>query len=277
MGLLLFAHYARPYTKFLTVPHFADEDAFTDHLIAIGITKPKAVRLACEAAVAGSRAHHGLLAGAVIVSDGAGQFDVFLHGLCWIHAERLINRLITVTEEQRAAVALVRHLIWWLYYDLKLYRADPTARAKASLKARFDRIFGRTTGFAELDAALARLKERKADLLVVLDRPEVPLNTNGSEHDVRDPVTLRKISGSTRSEDGRQCRDTFLSLKRTCQKNGISFWTYLADRLGIVPGSIVWRDNLAERSATIWLGFSGRGTSMIGAFRQQIKPGFVCV
>lgn len=218
--------------------HFADEDAFTDHLIAIGITKPKAVRLACEAAVAGSLAHHGLLRGAVIVSDGAGQFDVFVHGLCWIHAERLINRLITVTEEQRAAVALVRHLIWWLYYDLKLYRADPTARAKAALKARFDRIFGRTTGFAELDAALARLKERKADLLVVLDRPEVPLNTNGSEHDVRDPVTLRKISGSTRSEDGRQCRDTFLSLKRTCQKNDISFWAYLADRLGISPGTV---------------------------------------
>jgi hypothetical protein len=218
--------------------HFPDEDAFTDHLIAIGITKPNAVRLACEAAVAGSLAHHGLLQDAVIVSDGAGQFDVFLHGLCWIHAERLINRLITVTDEQRAAVALVRHLIWWLYSDLKLYRAVPTARAKASLKARFDRIFGRTTGFAELDAALARLKERKAELLVVLDRPEVPLNTNSSEHDVRDPVTLRKISGSTRSEDGRRCRDTFLSLKKTCQKNDIPFWTYLGDRLGIIPATI---------------------------------------
>ena len=115
--------------------------------------------------------------------------------------ERLIHRLVTVTEEQRAAVALVRHLIWWLYRDLKLYRTDPSARARASLKARFDRLFTRTTGFAELDELLARLQVRKAELLVTLERPEVPLNTNSSEQDVRDPVTIRKISGSTRGED----------------------------------------------------------------------------
>jgi len=61
---------------------FADEDAWTDHLIAAGITAAKAVRLASEAAVAGSLDHHGLLKDAVIVSDGAGQFNVFLHALC---------------------------------------------------------------------------------------------------------------------------------------------------------------------------------------------------
>ncbi len=143
-----------------------------------------------------------------------------------------------MTEEQRAAVVLVRHLIWWFYRDLKLYREHPSAGAKASLKARFYRIFGRTTGFAELDEALARLKARKAELLIALDRPEVPLNTNGSEQDIRDPVTLRKISGGTRSDNGRRCRDTFLSLKKTCQKNAISFWAYLGDRLGIVADSV---------------------------------------
>lgn len=228
---------------------FADEDAWTDHLIAIGITAAKAVRLASEAAVAGSLDHHGLLKDAVIVSDGAGQFNVFLHALCWIHAERLINRLITVTDEQRAAVGLVRLLIWWLYHDLKLYRASPSAQAKASLRARFDRVFGRTTGFADLDEALARLKERKAEMLIALDRPEVPLNTNSSEQDVRDPVTLRKISGGTRSEDGRRCRDTFLSLKKTCQKNAISFWAYLGDRLGIAANTVARLPDLIRRRA----------------------------
>ena len=217
---------------------FADEDAWTDHLIAIGVTGSKAVKLATEAAVAGSLNHHGLLKDAVIVSDGAGQFDVFRHALCWIHAERLIHRLITVTEGQRAAVALVRLLIWWYYRDLKLYRAEPSAQARASLKARFDRIFNRTTGFTDLDEALIRLKLRKAELLAVLERPEVPLNTNISEQEIRDPVTMRKISGGTHSEDGRRSRDTFLSLKKTCQKNAISFWAYLGDRLGIAAGSV---------------------------------------
>jgi hypothetical protein len=61
---------------------FADEDAWTDHLIALGITGATAVRLASEAAVAGSLDHHGLLHDTVIVSDGAGQFDVLRHGLC---------------------------------------------------------------------------------------------------------------------------------------------------------------------------------------------------
>src|SRR3954447_18930286 len=226
---------------------FADEDVWTDHLIALGITGAKAVRLASEAAVAGSLDHHGLLPDAVIVSDGAGQFDVLRHGLCWIHAERLIHRL--VTEAQRAAVALVRHLIWWFYRDLKLYRTDPSTRTRASLKARFDRLFTRTTGFAELDELLARLKRRKAELLVTLERPEVPLNTNSSEQDVRDPVTIRKISGSTRGENGRRCRDTFLALKKTCQKNAISFWAFLGDRLGITVHGIAHLPDLIRQRA----------------------------
>ncbi|WP_454753763.1 hypothetical protein [Cupriavidus necator] len=44
-------------------------------------------------------------------------------------------------------------------------------------------------------------------------------------------MKMQKISGGTRSELGRQCRDTFSSLKKTCRKLGISFWDYLADRI----------------------------------------------
>ena len=68
---------------------------------------------------------------------------------------------------------------------------------------------------------------------MVLDRPEIPLHTNGSETDIRDYVKKRKVSGGTRSDEGRRCRDTFASLKKTCRKLDISFWRYLTDRLGI--------------------------------------------
>ena len=34
----------------------------------------------------------------VIVSDGAGQFAILLHALCWIHAERLVHKLIPLNE-----------------------------------------------------------------------------------------------------------------------------------------------------------------------------------
>lgn len=39
------------------------------------------------------------------------------------------------------------------------------------------------------------------------------------------------VSAGTRSEDGRQCRDTFASLKKTCRKHGLSFWEYRKDRV----------------------------------------------
>ena len=101
------------------------------------------------------------------------------------------------------------------------------------MRARFDRIFHRRTGFATLDRLLERLHANKPELLRVLDRPDIPLHTNGSERDIRCHVIKRKISGGTRSDTGRDCRDAFLGLMHTCAKLGIAFWDYLGDRLGI--------------------------------------------
>ena len=81
----------------------------------------------------------------------------------------------------------------------------------------------------------APLRTNKSDLLKVLERPDIPLNTNGSENDIRCQVTKRKISGGTRSDAGRDCRDAFLGLSKTCAKLGIAFWDYLGARLD-VPG-----------------------------------------
>jgi len=74
---------------------------------------------------------------------------------------------------------------------------------------------------------------------MVLDRPEIPLHTNGSERDIRSHVTKRKISGGTHSDAGRDCRDAFLALKQTCSKLGIAFWDYLGDRLAIQGQTVV--------------------------------------
>jgi len=104
------------------------------------------------------------------------------------------------------------------------------------LLARFDRIFTLKTGFVTLDRLLKRLHKNKAELLMVLERPEIPLHTNGSENDVRCQVTRRQVSGGTRSDPGRDCRDSFLGLAKTCFKLGINFWDYLGARLA-VPGS----------------------------------------
>src|SRR3954454_4169976 len=220
--------------------HFPDEAAWLRHLERLGIAglavTPDPVRIATEGAVWGSVKAHGLLPDTVILSDDAGQFALDRHALCWVHAERLIHKLDTFTDRQHAAQQLVRALIWWFYADLKAYKREPCPRRKHELRARFDRIFRRRTGFATLDRLLARLHANKEELLLVLERPEVPLHTNGSERDLRPQVVKRKISGGTRSEAGRACRDAFLGLLLTCAKLGVSFWDYLGHRLG-VPGA----------------------------------------
>ena len=170
-----------------------------------------------------------------------GQFRVGIHALCWVHAERLIHKLLPVTEAQRRAVDLVRQLLWWLYRDLKAWQGQPERRRAAAMRTRFDRIFRRHTGYATLDRLLARLRERKAELLRVLDRPGIPLHTNGSENDIRAQVTKRKISGGTKSEAGRVARDVLLGLMRTCAKLGLSFFAYLGDRLGMPDAATVPR------------------------------------
>ncbi|WP_319944155.1 IS66 family transposase [Mesorhizobium sp. AR10] len=138
-----------------------------------------------------------------------------------------------MTPDQRQAVDIMRQLIWWFYRDLKSYQRAPCPRHAAALRARFERLFKRRTGYVMLDRLLARLHRRKHELLRGLDRPEIPLHTNGSENDIRAFVTKRKISGGTVSEAGKNARDVLLGLMKTCIKLDVSFFRYLGDRLGI--------------------------------------------
>src|SRR5215218_9190284 len=219
---------------------FADEAAWKAHLALLGIDRltvtPDPVRIATEGALWGAIRAQGLLPETVIVSDDAGQFRLGAHALCWVHAERLVHKLVPSTKDQRQAVELTRTLIWWLYADLKVWQGEPCPKRAAALRARFDRIFTRRTGYVVLDRLLARLHRRKGELLRVLARPEIPLHTNASENDLRACVTKRKISGGTMSEAGRTARDVLLGLMKTCRKLGVSFYHYLGDRLR-VPGA----------------------------------------
>ena len=219
---------------------FGDEAAWHAHLQTLGFDTlkitPDPVKVATEAALWGALCDQDLLRDTVIVSDGAGQFRVGDHALCWVHAERLVYKLQPLCDAHRRALDLKRSLIWWFYADLKAYQRDPDAKRARMMRVRFDRIFTRKTGYVMLDRQLARLHRLKPDLLRVLERPEIPLHTNGSENDIRTVVTKRKISGGTVSEAGKAARDTMLGLLKTCSKLGISYYRFLGDRFA-VPGA----------------------------------------
>jgi hypothetical protein len=213
---------------------FPNQQQWSSYLQRLGMEKEAHVKTATEGALLGAVLASGVSSELGIISDGAGQFRLFEHGLCWVHAERLINKLIPLTEAQRLAVETVQEQIWQLYQDLKAYKnltAEQQQSKKAALEARFDQIFQSVTGFELLNQVLSRLRIRKRELLKVLERPDLPLHNNASEQDLREFVTKRKISGGTRSNEGRRCRDTFASLKKTCRKLGVSFWEYLTDRV----------------------------------------------
>jgi len=217
---------------------FARPEDWERHLQALGLTDlkvaPDPVLIASEGALWGAIRHQGLLPDTVIVSDDAGQFRVGVHALCWVHAERLVHKLVPANDKQRNAIEVAKRMIWWFYGSLKEYKLAPSPQQAEVLRARFDRIFKRGgTGYVMLDRLLRRLFRNKDGLLRVLDRPEIPLNTNASENDIRTLVTKRKISGGTVSDKGRDTRDIMLGLAKTCMKLKLSFYDYLGSRLGL--------------------------------------------
>ncbi|MFK3968541.1 hypothetical protein ACI2KT_33810 [Ensifer adhaerens] len=78
----------------------------------IDIFDRQAVRMLAEAGIWGSIRHHGLIGDTVIVSDNAGQFRVGNHALYWVHAERLLQKLMPATPRQSRLVEMVRDLVW---------------------------------------------------------------------------------------------------------------------------------------------------------------------
>ena len=208
-----------------------EANAWTAHLRRHLIDSPRAVALATEGALIGGLAAQGFNRDIGLVSDDAGQFDLFVHGLCWVHAERPLQHLLPLNESDRRAIAWVRRQVWTLYQDLKAYRRHPNPAAKAQITAGFEALCATETTCEPLNHVLQGFQRNQAELLRVLERPELPLHNNRSENDLRDMVKKRKISAGTRSADGRRCRDTFASLKKTCRKHGLSFWEYLKDRV----------------------------------------------
>jgi Transposase IS66 family len=211
-----------------TVMNQTEWDAY---LLNHGITTVQAVRRLTEAALLGGLMSQGMSVSLRILSDGAGQFNLLNHGLCWVHIERGLKKLSGHTQGQRQDIAEMQGLLWEYYQQLRQYKENPSEAFKAELWQRFDQIFGRCyRDKTELNTVLHHIRDHKIELLQVLDYPQLPLHNNAAETDIREYVTRRKISGGTRSAAGRLARDIFVGLKKTCRKLGVSFWDFLMSR-----------------------------------------------
>lgn len=196
----------------------------------INITSEKEVKVVTEAALFASLIEKGIPRDLGIHGDDAGQFDIFVRSLCWIHEERHYRKIIPMDENTRQEIEQVQDGIWVLYKGLQEYKKSPSEPLRIDLDREFDLLFLKNTSSPTLNKRLRNTYAKKGKLLRVLERPETPLHNNSTETDAREIVVKRKVSGGTRSYDGKRCRDTFVSLKKTCCKLGINFWGYLQDR-----------------------------------------------
>lgn len=200
-------------------------------LIERNISKKAEMRFLTEAALYASVIQNGIPKNLGVHSDDAGQFDIFIHSLCWIHEERHYRKLIMTTDEARVDLERVENQIWSLYQELKTYKESPNEVSKQYIEKRFDDIFQQKTSSPTLNYQLEKTHKKKVELLRVLQRPSTPLHNNASETDARSAKIKLKISGGTRSDMGQKARDVFLSLQQTCRKLGINFIIFLQDRV----------------------------------------------
>ena len=229
---------------------FIDTEKFLATLKSLSVSKKYAVKTITEAGLLGHLIDRGMPESMVILSDDAGQFNVMIHALCWIHVERNLQKINAYTKQQRTELDLLLNAFWQLYQQLKAFKNNPTEKKKQQVVKSFNAICNWQTKWLALIKGIDKIKTYKPELLVALQYPSVPLHNNQSESDIREYVKKRKISGSTRSDNGRKARDTFASLKKTCRKMKIPFWEYLMDRLTDTHNIKYLPDLLVEMTAS---------------------------
>ena len=132
--------------------------------------------------------------------------------------------------QPRAALDDILDQFWTYSRELLAYRDQPTPQERFRLDARFDALFGTVTGYQALDRRLALTRDKKPELLLVLEHPELPLHNTPAELGARQRVRKRDVSFGPRSPAGSAAWDTFMTLAATTRKLGLDFAAYLTDR-----------------------------------------------
>jgi len=186
-----------------------------------------------EAALFTSLIHSNIPFDIVIMSDDAGQFDIFKRILCWIHIERNIKKLTHVSDNFITEVESVLSKVWGIYFNLKQYKESPNDILKSEITDQFDNLVKTQIHYTELQKQLNKLSKKRGELLAVLENPILPLHNNLSENNIRKAVQCREIRGSTHSDDGRLAKCIMLTIYSTCKKCFVSFWSFLLSKTSL--------------------------------------------
>ena len=168
-----------------------------------------------------------------LLSDDATVYDHVSagHGLCWVHDWRHYAKLRPVVACHLRALQEYRSDYWKLYRALLKYREAPSDEERERLKRAFDMLVARETGFDALDERIQKTANKRAQLLAVLELPDLPLHNNDMELAARRRVRKRDVSFGPQSRAGARAWDTFQTIAATAAKLGVGLFHYLRDRL----------------------------------------------
>lgn len=185
-----------------------------------------------------------------LLSDDAAVYHLLTdeHALCWIHDARHYTKLTPVVPTHRALLAAFRTDYWAFYRQLIAYRTAPTAAERARLRARFDTLFTRRTGYLALDERIAKSWANRELLLLVLDYPDLPLHNNDMELAARRRVRKRDVSFGPQSRAGAQAWDTFQTIIATATKLGVRVYAYFLGRIVAPASTLTLADHIRERA-----------------------------
>ena len=113
-----------------------------------------------------------------LVCDDAPQFKLLTDdlSLCWVHEGRHYKKLKPLVAYHQRLLDKFRSDFWDYYRKLLIYKETPSAAVAEMLRAEFDQLFSTESGYQQLDERKRLTRAKIAELLLVLDHPELPLH-----------------------------------------------------------------------------------------------------
>ena len=190
-------------------------------------------RISEAAAIAFYHQERGIPIVETLICDNAPQFKFITKnlGLCWVHDGRHYKKFTPIIQVHKEELKKFKGKYWDYYRKLHNYKKAPSKEFKHSLLMEFDDLFATQTSYDKLNDRIEKTREKKVELLLVLDIPEIPLHNNLSENAARVQKRRQDVSLQTKTKAGTKAKDTMMSIVESCKKLGVNSFEFIQDRI----------------------------------------------
>jgi hypothetical protein len=199
--------------------------------IKLGSLQQRRVKEAC--AIAAYRTQTAIPIIGTLISDDAPQFKLLTEtlGLCWVHDGRHYKKLNPIITDNKRILDEFLTQYWAFYRKLNDYKTTQSTDEKKALYKAFDTLFATKTEYGQLNERIAKTLVKRAELLVSLEQPQLPLHNNASELAARVQARARDVSLHTKSAAGTKIKDSLMTISQTAKKLGVNTYEYILDRV----------------------------------------------